>query len=244
MQLKNRSKSYFYLAALVLISFGFVILPINNYPADADADLIMSEIKIRLIGNNEYKFTQAYANFYSNNSSSSFLSSSGVKINNGIVMVGNTQIPFISTDSTYKLALDTTLENKLNFVWSFLDLTDSNNVITYSTTKALNRLDYVDLSLVNSVSKSTGFSFYHPPIIADSIIYLIGSDSLQSVKKKVLLQSNGVVFTPTELSSLANTTTGSFVILVFNIMPQTFAGKKYYFQNNSIASVMPLPIVN
>lgn len=230
----------------LILFYGFKLMPIHNYPTDADGDLIISEIKMRIIGNNEYKFTQAMANFYVNISSSSsfMLNTSNNKLFNNALYVNSTEIPYNIVDSTYKLALDTTLENKTNFTWHFLDLTDTNNVINFTTTKGLNRLDNFNLSIINSVSKSAGFTFSHPTITADSIIYVLGSDSLQSVKKKVIGQSSGVTFTSSELNNLANTSTGGFVILTFNIMPQTVNGKKYYFQNNSLATVMPLPITN
>ncbi|HWY09880.1 MAG TPA: hypothetical protein VN026_01075 [Bacteroidia bacterium] len=223
---------------LACVTSGFVLSPTHNYPIDADAELVVSEFKMRVIGNNEYHFSKAYSTFYSNGYSNI------TKTFNGFLSVDDRPLAYSRIDTTYKSSFDSLLMLSNNYTWEFMDLTDTNNLMRFTTTKAINRLTNVDLTTINSISKSSGFSFTHPLIQADSIVYVIGADSLTSVRKRLFSQSTGVMFTPSELNGLNNTTTGAFLMIVFNMMPQTYNGKKYYFQNNSIATVMPLPINN
>lgn len=234
--MKNIQFKYATLAMIVIfILSAFGTPPVQNYLSDADGDFVMANVKIRIIGDDEYSFTMANVNFYAE--------SSGLKTYNYEVYADSVGLMYAGSDTTYKY-VDPIFSNPgiNNFTWSFVDLANSENTIQYTTTKDLARVDSFDLSGVNSVSLTTGFSYSHPTVYADSIVYVLGADSLTSVKKTFTGHSSGVSFSSMELTTLHTNPNGAFIILIFNTMPQSYNGKKYYFQNNSTAMVMPLPI--
>lgn len=236
-----------------ILSIMFIILFFSSFKKvqfifianDADAELVMADVKVRIIGLSEFTFTEATGNFYTHPSGMNYLVNQSIKekLYNRDLYVNNKSTMFSLSDSTYKM-VDSTFTTSLNdnFTWEFLDLTDTNTIIQYTTTKPITRVSQFNLSNVNSIDKSAGFSYSHPLIQADSIVYLLGTDSLTSIKKTVLNQSYGITYTPTELNNLQTSNEGAFIILIFKSMPQTYNGKKYYFQNNSSVMVLPLPI--
>ncbi|MES2133451.1 MAG: hypothetical protein V4506_13975 [Bacteroidota bacterium] len=235
----------FCIITVILICSSFKPIGPIFVTADADAELIISDVKVKIIGLSEFTFTQVNGNFYNQVSSqNSFLSQNDKeKLFNNDVYVNSVSTMFSLVDSTYKI-VDSTLMTSPNdnFTWEFMDLTDTNTIIQYTTTKSITRASQFDLLPITTVNKSLGFSYSHPLVQADSITYLLGADSLTSIKKTVYNQSYGVTYSAAELNTLTTTNEGAFMILVYNTMPQIYNGKKYYFQNNSVVMVMPLPI--
>lgn len=228
-------KTSIIVATIITILSSFMPPIASVYPNGVDGEFVMANVKVRIIGLDEYNYTLATSNFYDvRNMTKEYYYE---------VYVDSISLMFANTDTTYKYVDSTFMDiNRHEFTWSFVDLTDTNSTIRYTTTKALARVDSFNLSTVNSITKTNGFSYSHPLVHADSIVYVLGADSLTSLRKTIVGQSSGVIFTPTELNALANTNQGAFIIMIFNVMPQTYNGKQYYFQNNSTAMVMPLPI--
>lgn len=235
-------KTIAFSAAVITLCCSFGTMPSLFIREDADAELTVTDVKVKIIGATEFSFTQVNGNFYKRYTTPGSLSIHEKK-RNAFVYVNDVPTMFSLTDSTYKM-VDSTLNASVNsnFTWKFPDLSDSSTILQYTTTKPITRVSQFSLSGVSSVSKSSGFSYAHPLVQADSILYLLGADSLTSVKKMVYNQSYGVTYSSMELSGLTTTNEGTFMIFVFNTMPKTYNGKRYYFQNNSTAIVMPLPI--
>lgn len=227
---------------IIIVGCSFITMQPAFIRPDSDAELTVTDVKVKLIGIGEYAFTQVNGNFYSPVGTPT-TTANFEKLYNNDVYVNDIPTMFSFADSTYQI-IDTTLNTSVNnnFSWEFPDLANSNNIIQYTTTKPITRVSQFDLSGLTSVSRSSGFSYSHSLIQADSITYVLGTDSLTSLKKTVYTQSYGVSFSPTELSGLTASNEGAFLILVFNTMPKLYNGKKYYFQNNSMVMAMPLPV--
>ena len=208
----------------------------NNYPSDADAELVVAELRVINIGNVDYSITQAYSVFYERVGHPS----TKIKMFNSESYCDSIPLTFAIKDSTY-LMIDTNFYHRTNYNWQFTDITDTNTIIQFSTTKPIVRVGNFSAN-INNVDKNIGFAYTHPQVIADSIIYVIGSDSLTSIKKTIVGSSNGVTFSHTEVSGLNNTADGTLLIVIFNMMPQVYNGRKYYFQNNSTFIATPILI--
>lgn len=212
-----------------------------NYQLEADAELIVAESRIIANGYADFTITQAYSIFHDRNNELLPPQNNNLhKKYNGNVYCDSLPLGFSRIDSNYVM-IDSSYYNRLNFNWQFTDITDTNTIIQFSTFKPIGRVSNFSSS-INDIHKDDGFIYSHPQISADSIVYIIGSDSLSSVKKTLIGNSSGVNFSSLELAQLSNTTQGTMVILIYNMMPQIYNNRKYYFQNNSILIITPLNI--
>lgn len=207
----------------------------HNYPIDADAELVVAESRVITTDNADYCFTQAYSIFYDRVNQSTV-----IKKFNGEAYCDSVPLAFSKIDSNYVM-LDSSFYNRSNYNWQFTDVADTNVIVQYSTTKPIARVANFSPN-VGNIDKNNGFSYGHPIVYADSIVYIIGADSLSNVRKKLTGNSTGVSFSHTELSSLNSSNEGTLIILIYNMMPQVYNNRKYYFQNNSIFIATPVII--
>jgi hypothetical protein len=222
--------------------FGFFILSLieiksqNNYPADADAELSLIETKILNTNINDFSLTFANAVFYNPNSK--------VKTYNFDAECENIELGFMSFDTTYKY-IDTAFFNKTAPKWEFMDLTDSTAVIQYiASAKPLVKLTNFLFSHSDTINRNSDFTYSHPSVTADSIVYFLGTDTLTRIRKVVNGSSNSITFSRSELSTLgASNGEAAFLVCIYNMMPVTYNNRKYYFINNSIFSVAFLSIL-
>jgi hypothetical protein len=234
--------------ALVILQFLLGIVYLNSYsqtlisPQDADAELAMVKTKIMVLGTQTLDFTIATAFFKKvENNNTLLLAPNKLKTANFEVKCNNTLLNFSRFDTSY-LSIDTVFKSLTSYDWRIYDLTDSNTVIDYTTSKPVSNVSNFTFTQSPSINRSNGFNYNHPIIYADSIVYLLGTDSITHVKKTILNQSNGVNFTSAELSALNTYNNGSLAIIIFNAMPQVVNNRKYYFQNNGLFVVSPLQI--
>lgn len=204
----------------------------DNYPFDADGSLILSQLKFRVTGFNEFSLFSANCSFYATTGDTTS------RENVGDVTINDTIGVVFWTDSTYKI-FGMNLSQDTSFTWKIDNTVNGiiSPVSSYTTTKPLIHTNNFNLANVDTVvSRGMGFAYSHSPIQADSIIYIFASDS-DRVQKKVIGFSSGISFSASELLTLPISDTGGFFILVYNVMPAYLNGKKYYFQNNSTAIV-------
>jgi len=204
----------------------------DNYPFDADGSLILSQLKFRVTGFSEFNLYSAQCRFFTTTGDTASRS------NVGDVTVNDTIDVVFYTDSIYKMyGMD--LSQDTSFTWK-IDNT-VNGIIApinqFTTTKPLINISGFDLSNIDTVvNRGIGFSFSHPMIQADSIIYIFASDT-ERVQKKFIGSSSGISFSSSELVNLPQSDLGGFFAIIYNVMPVYLNGKKYYFQNNSVAIV-------
>ena len=222
------------------------ILAQNNYPTDADAVLMVSQMKARIpsVAQETTKYAAICAIYrYAGMKDSTDLYWDKISIN-------NSQCADVPIANVYTTNDSLVFINSV-FTWDFNGIVNISSdgtrsiteaVSSYSTRKPLYNINNIDLSTIGTtITKSNGFVFNHNPISADSIVYTVNSGS-GFAKKKVNNYSTGITFTAYELSLIQLTGNGSVLISVYNTMPSTINSKKYYFINNSMAIVGPLTI--
>ena len=222
----------FSLYSTPLILFG------DNYPLDADGALIISHSRFRVVGSADFNMYSIHGEFFSQTGDTSS------KHNIGDVEINDSISPIFSKDSTYKIfGMDFSQDTA--FTWKFFPQ-GVNNIVqvpaVFTTTKPLFNINSINLANVDTnVYRGQGFSFSHSIIAADSVVYIFSSDTFK-IQKSVIGPSSSIIFTPAEMLSLPQSDNGGFFMIIYNVMPATFNGKKYYFQNNSSAIVGTLHV--
>ncbi len=210
----------------------------DNFPLDADGTLIISHSRFRITGTADFNLYSVRGEFFSQTGDTSS------KLSVGDIIINDSIYPLFSQDSTYKIyGMDFSTDTA--FTWVFYPQ-GTNNITqvpsSFTTTKPLYNINNLNLAIIDTnVNRSLGFSYSHPVITADSIVYIFASDSLR-IQKTVVNASTGVNFTVSEMQTLPNSDAGGFVIIVYNTMTANLNGKKYYFQNNSSAVVGTLHV--
>ncbi len=219
--------------------FLFIQSPVfvDNYPFDADGILIIAQTRFRFAGIiPNINFYGASCNIYNQTGDTA------TKHYIGNVSLNDSTL-FYLNDSTYKsygmdLSQDTSFTWKLGgTITGFIA-----PVNQFTTTKPLININNFNLDIIDTnLYRGNGFTYSHPSIQADSIIYIMGSDT-QRVQKKITGSSSGINFTSADLLVLSQSNSGSFTIAIYNTMSVFLNGKKYYFQNNSLAIVSILHV--
>ncbi len=205
---------------------------VDNYPFDADGILIIAQTRFRFAGIiPNINFYGASCNIYNQTGDTA------TKHYIGNVSLNDSTL-FYLNDSTYK-SYGMDLSQDTSFTWKLGGTITGfiTPVNQYTTTKPLININNFNLDIIDTnLYRNNGFTFSHPSIQADSIVYIIGSGT-QRVQKKITNSSSGINFTPSDLLTLSQSNSGSFTIAIYNTMPVFLNGKKYYFQNNSLAIV-------
>lgn len=85
----------------------------------------------------------------------------------------------------------------------------------------------------NTITKSSGLTFSLSSKLSggstDSVICMIVGGGTTKIMKTVHRTVSSVTFSASDLSALSNTTSGQFQITPYRIIPNTTAGKKYYY---------------
>jgi hypothetical protein len=209
----------------------------NNFPLDADGIFYITQTKFRVVGDNDYSLYGAQSSLFAKTGDTSSAHFIG-----DVVLNDSTRLFYI--DSTYKVfGMD--LSQDTSFQWQFND-SSSNPAARvqsqYITTKPLVNISSFNLDNIDTnIYRSTSFSYSHPAIHADSILYILSSDSIR-IQKKVVGSSTGISFSASDMTALSASNSGCFFIFIYNVMPVTLNTKKYYFLNNSMAIVSLLHI--
>ena len=205
----------------------------NNFPVDADGIFYVTQTRFLMVGVGDYSIYGARSSFYSSTGDTS----TGHFIGN--VTLNDSNALFYWRDSTYK-SFGMDLSNDTSFQWQFDDPNSSPTARTqdqFVTTKPLINISNFNLDIIDTnVYRNFPYAYAHPSITADSIIYILASDSLR-ILKKVTGTSTGISFSPTDMLTLPSSDKGGLFIIVYNVMPAIINGKKYYFQNNSTAII-------